>query len=160
VCTGPARLRWSKRSADILEDRGASYAALDLDWLAWFHTGTEDESAEHDMMLTNLSAVMSNYLAAGVRFFVLALALRDQSDIDYLKAKLPMPVAIVRLTVPLEEIDRRLRSDVTTGRQDDLREAAAWIAASRGAGIEDVTVANDRSIREVALHMLKWLGWT
>jgi hypothetical protein len=64
------------------------------------------------------------------------------------------------LTVPLEEIERRLASDVTSGRKDDLREAAAQLPASKGVGEEDLTVPNDRPIRQVALDVLAWLGWT
>jgi hypothetical protein len=64
------------------------------------------------------------------------------------------------LTVPLEEITRRLRSDVTTGRQDDLREAAHWLAASKGSGIEDLVMPNERPIRDVAADILDWLEWT
>ena len=70
-----------------------------------------------------------------------------------------MPLKVVRLTVPLEEIEGRLSHDVTTGRRDDLREAAAWVAASSGVGIEDLTVPNDRPVREVAVEVLNWLGW-
>jgi hypothetical protein len=70
-----------------------------------------------------------------------------------------MPLRVVRLTVPLAQIEERLRADVTTERRDDLREAAAWIATSRGVGVEDLTVANDRPIRQVATTILEWLGW-
>ena len=70
-----------------------------------------------------------------------------------------MPLKVVRLTVPLREIEGRLSHDPTTGRRDDLREAAAWVAASSGVGIEDLTVPNDRPIREVATEVLAWLGW-
>jgi hypothetical protein len=42
---------------------------------------------------------------------------------------------------------------------DDLRVASSWLAASTGVGIEEVTVANDRPIRETALEIVKWLGW-
>ena len=42
---------------------------------------------------------------------------------------------------------RRLAGDVTSGRRDDLREAAASIANNEGAGLEDVTISNDRPIR-------------
>lgn len=70
-----------------------------------------------------------------------------------------MPMRIVRLTVPLEEIERRLRSDVTTGRQDDLRHAAEQIDAAEGVGLEDLTVPNDRPIRSIASEVLDWLGW-
>ena len=69
-----------------------------------------------------------------------------------------MPLKVVRLTVPLQEIEKRLSHDVTTGRRDDLRAAAEWVAASSGVGIEDLTVPNDRPIREVAMEILNWLG--
>ena len=70
-----------------------------------------------------------------------------------------MPVRVVRLRVTMDEIDRRLRSDVTAGREDDLREAGEWAAAGLGEGFEDLTVANDRPIREVATEIVDWLGW-
>jgi hypothetical protein len=72
-----------------------------------------------------------------------------------------MPLSVVRLTVPLPEIEQRLRSNVTTARRrDDLPRAAEQIAASMGAGIEDLTVANDRPIRQVATEIVDWLEWT
>ncbi len=145
--------------ADILEGLGAPYAALDLDWLAWFDTGSLGEAAANRMLLKNLASLVSNYLAAGVRHFVLAGAYGERSELDDLRAELPMPLRVVRLSVPLPEIERRLRSDPTTGRQHDLRVATAWVAASRGVGIEDIAVTNDRPVRQVAQGILDWLGW-
>jgi len=145
--------------ADVLEKRGVPYAVLDLDFLAWFHTGSGGETAEHRMRLTNLVPIVGNYIAAGVRFFILAGSIRSVSELGGLKAHLPMPLRVVRLTVPLHEIEKRLSSDVTTGRQDDLRQAAAQVASSQGAGIEDLTVSNDRPIRQVAGDILRWLAW-
>ena len=149
----------AEEMASVLEERGASYALLDLDFLAWFDTGAADGPTEHRMMLTNLAAVAGNYLAAGVRFFVLAYAVRGAAELEDIRSELPMPLKVVRLTVPLAEIEARLGRDVTTGRRDDLREAAAWIAASRGFDIEDLTVPNDRPVRETALDVLDHLGW-
>jgi hypothetical protein len=143
----------------VLEEHNAAYALLDLDFLAWFDTGGEGGPTEHRMMLRNLAALVGNYLGVGVRFFVLAKALRDRAQLEDLRAGLPMPLKVVRLTVPLEEIEERLSHDPTTGRRDDLREAAVWVAASFGVGIEDLTVPNDRPIREVAVEVLGWLGW-
>jgi hypothetical protein len=146
--------------ADVLEQRGAPFAVLDLDFLAWFHvTGPDDRTAECRMMLANLAPVVGNYLSAGVRFFILAWAARDRTELEDLKATLSMPLKVVRLTLPLHEIRSRVRFDVTTGRQDDLRRAAEWIAGSEGEGIEDLTLPNDRPIRQVALEILDWLGW-
>jgi hypothetical protein len=48
---------------------------------------------------------------------------------------------------------------VTSGRRDDLREAAASIATAEGAGLADVTVSNDRPISVVAREVMTFLGW-
>ena len=66
---------------------------------------------------------------------------------------------VVRLTVPLPEIRQRLATNVTSGRQDDLLEAAGQIARSEGEGLEDLVVANDRPIGVVATEIMSWLGW-
>jgi hypothetical protein len=95
----------------VLEEHDAPYALLDLDFLAWFDTGSEGGPTEHLMMLRNLAALVSNYLDVGIRFFVLAKALRDRAELEDLRAGLPMPLKVVRLTVPLEEIEERLSHD-------------------------------------------------
>ena len=144
--------------ADIFGDRGEPYAVLDLDWLMWFHApGHPDE--DHDMMLRNLTPVVRNYRAAGVRTFVLARAVRDRAELASLRSTLSMPLRVVRLTVPIDEIERRLSPDVTTGRRDDLVVAREWLAAGTGEGLEDLTVANDGPVREVAGRIVTWLGW-
>jgi hypothetical protein len=145
--------------ADLLEAGGERYAAIDLDWLTWADTGSGEDGAEHRMLLTNLASVVGNYLEAGIRLFVLARSLRNRSELQSLRAAIPVPVRVVRLTVSMDEVGRRLRSDVTRGRQDDLREAGQWLAAGLGEGFEDLTVANDRPIGEVASEIVGWLGW-
>lgn len=57
------------------------------------------------------------------------------------------------------EIERRLAGDVTSGRRDDLRQAASSLAASGGMGVEDVVVKNDRPIEAVAHEVMAFLGW-
>ena len=147
--------------ADLLEKRGAPYAVLDLDWLAWFHTGTEGQGAPTDlgMLVRNLAPVVGNYLSIGIRFFVLAFAVRDRSELERLRRAVPMPLRVVRLTVPIAEIERRLHTDVTSGRRDDMREAASWMSTGEGEGVEDVALSNDRLIRAVAVDIFEWLGW-
>ena len=76
-----------------------------------------------------------------------------------MREALGIPLRVVRLEVPLADIERRLASDVTSGRRDDLRAAASSIAASEGAGIEDVLISNDRPIQTVAQAALTFLGW-
>jgi hypothetical protein len=102
---GSGKSSVAEEMAAVLEEHNAPYALLDLDFLAWFDTGGEDGPTEHRMMLTNLAAVVGNYLAVGVRFFILAKAVRDAAELEDLKAGLPMPLKVVRLTVPMEEIE-------------------------------------------------------
>ncbi|HEY7667601.1 MAG TPA: GNAT family protein [Actinomycetota bacterium] len=143
--------------ADSLEKRGEPYAVIDLDWLCWGYAGGA-EGAEHRMMLANLRPVVMNYRAAGVRSFILARALRTETELEELCGALPMPVEVVRLRVPWDEIQRRLGADLTAARSDDLRDARAWIEAGHGE-VGGIVVANDRPLAEVAGEVLERLGW-
>lgn len=146
--------------SDLLAKRRAPHALLDLDFLAWFDTGEDaGPTTGQEMMLANLDAVVGNYLRIGIRYFILALSVGSAHELDALRAALSMPVRVVRLVLALPEIEKRLSTDVTSGRRDDLRVAAGWIATDRGAGIEDVTVSNGPPIRHVAAEVLDWLGW-
>jgi hypothetical protein len=121
--------------------------------------GHEDRAAEFGLMLQNLAAVKSNYLRAGIRFFVLAYFVRSPGEVQGVREALGLPLRVVRLTTRLPSIERRLAGDVTSGRRDDLRQAAASIAAGEGAGVEDVAVSNDRPIGVVAREVMAFLGW-
>jgi hypothetical protein len=48
---------------------------------------------------------------------------------------------------------------VTVGRRQDLRNAEKWFLEGTGSNLGDVTVANDRPIREVATQILDLLEW-
>jgi AAA domain len=145
--------------ADTLEKRGQPYALIDLDYLCWGDPGSDEPGAEHEMLLKNLAPVLANYLAAGVTRFVLARAVRDADQVASLRAAMAMPLTIVALEVPWDEIERRLASDPTGARADDLREARAWRSAGDHEGIEDLTLRNDRPLRAVADDVLQHLGW-
>jgi hypothetical protein len=144
--------------ADILEKRGVPYAVIDLDWLCWGYAGG-GEGAEHRMMLANLRPVLANYLAVGVRSVILARSIRSPAELESLEDALPMRVRVVELLVPLDEIERRLGSDITAARGDDLEDARAWADAGDGTGFGDLSVANDRPLRDVADEIIDLLGW-
>jgi adenylylsulfate kinase len=143
----------------LLEQRGEPHALLDLDYLGWAGTGTEDRAAELVLMLRNLAAVAANYRQAGIRRFVLAYFVRDHAEVRAVCEALGLPLRVVRLTTPLAAIEQRLAADATSGRQDDLRETAAQLAAAEGEGTEDVTISNDRPIQAVAGEIMTFLGW-
>ena len=105
---GSGKSSVAQQIADLLEKRNAAYALLDLDFLGWFDTSGEGGPTEHSVMLKNLAALVGNYMAVGVRLFVLASAIRDGVQLDGIRAELPMSLRVVRLTVPLPEIEERL----------------------------------------------------
>jgi Adenylylsulphate kinase len=145
--------------AYLLEQQGEPYALLDLDYLSWAGTGTGGRAEEFGLMLQNLAAVAANYQRAGIRLFVLAYFVRSPGEVAAVRKALGLPLRVARLTVPLRDIEQRLAGDVTTGRRDDLQEAAVSIAAGEGVGVEDVTVTNDRPVAVVAQDVVTFLGW-
>lgn len=144
--------------ADVLEERGVPYAAIDLDWLCWGDPGDDRDGAEHRMLLRNLTPVVANYLDVGVSRFVLARSIHEAWQLDSLHETMGMPLQVVRLTAPWPVIEARLRDDLTSGREDDLAEALE-LGPDVGAGLEDHTVDNDRDLREVAHEVVALLGW-
>lgn len=139
----------------LLEQRDQPYALLDLDYLGW----VGDHATGYHMMLRNLTAIAPHYRAAGIDVFVVAYFVRDANALRSIREALGVPLRVVRLSVPWPEIERRLSSDVTSGRGDDLRDAAESVAAQEGVGVEDLVVDADRPVGTVAQEVAAWLGW-
>jgi adenylylsulfate kinase len=156
---GTGKSSLAAQIADMLEDRGLRYAALDLDWLAWGYPGSEEASAEHRMMMKNLAAVVANYHEAGVRYFVLARAFTERWELEDLIGGFPFPLTLVRLEVPPEVIEERLHGGIEAGRHDELRSRTEQVSRTEMPGVEDLTVRNDRPLVETASEILDWLGW-
>jgi len=145
--------------AHLIEARQRPYAFLDVDFLGWGGADFSDDADEHELTLINLAAVVANYRAAGVGLFVLAYFVADEDVLRRVREAAGMPLRVVRLTVPLPEIQQRLATDVTTERRYNLREAAVQLTKSDGEGLEDLVVANDRPVGVVAEEIVSWLGW-
>jgi adenylylsulfate kinase-like enzyme len=145
--------------AELLDAEDVPLAAIDLDWLIWANVPDSHGEAGNRLMLANLAPMIGNYRAAGLTRFILAGLLTSADERERLRDTLGMPLRVVRLTLPLEEIELRLATDPTSGRRDDLERAREQVADELGAGLEDLAVANDRPIGEVAAEIIRWLGW-
>ena len=141
--------------AYVLEQRERRFALLDLDYLGW----APDDEPGCRMMLRNLAAVAANYRDAGINRFVLAYFVRDLETLRGIREAVRVPLRVVRLSVPLREIERRLARDVTSGRRDDLRDAISSLERGIGLGVEDVAMDNDRPVASIARDVMSWLGW-
>ena len=135
--------------ATVLEARAISYAIVDLDFLCWFYVPGRKDPA---VGLANTAVVVEAYRDAGVRHFLVAGSIRDEAELARVRVALDMPVRVVRLVVDLGEIERRLAVYVTAARRE-------WHRDAIGTGIEDLEVANDGPIRDLAVGVLRWLGW-
>jgi len=143
----------------VLEDHGAPYGLLDVDWLGWFNAG-EDRTSHRRVVLSNVRMVCEAYLAAGVRRLALAWSIRDREQLDELRLAVPVPLRVVRLYVDAAVVQRRLATDPTQERrEDDLRVAHDWLAAGRGLGLEDLVLPGDQPVRETSEAMCRWLCW-
>ncbi len=145
--------------AYLLEQHGERFALLDLDYLSWVGPDTGDRAAEIEFLSQNLAAIAPNYRRFGATRFVLAYFVRGAAEAQAIRAALDLPLRVVRLAVPLAVIEQRLASDMTSGRRDDLREAAKQVATAEGVGLEDVTIVNDRPVDVVAQEIMAFLGW-
>ena len=144
----------------LLGLRHAPHALLDLDYLGWAGSGGDGgRDADLAMTLPNLTAVTANYLAAGIRWYILAWYIQDSSEVDAVQRALGFPMRVARLDVPLDVIGRRLGPDPTAERQENLREAARQIESGGGVGTEDILLPGDRPVRELAEDLLARLGW-
>ena len=83
--------------------------------------------------------------------------MRDGTELQALRTAAAVPLRVARLQVPLADIEHRLAADITSGRRDDLREAASSIAAAEGVGLEDVVITNDRAIEGVTEELMTFL---
>jgi adenylylsulfate kinase-like enzyme len=144
--------------AILLEEAGVPYAAIDLDWLSWYDAGVDGDDG-WDMLLANLAAVAGNYRSAGVTRLAMAGFFESAADVERLRSVLAMPLATVRLEVPLTVVEQRLSAEGTTERLANLVEARRQLAEGRGRGFADLAVAGDCPTREISLDILNWLGW-
>lgn len=129
--------------AYLLEQQGERYALLDLDYPG--RAGSDRPAGSG--LPQDLAAVAVNHRQAGIGLFVLACFVRDAGEAQRVREAAGVPLKAARLAVPLPAIGQRLTSDVTSGRTEDLDEAAASVTAREGAGLEHVVIKDDRPIR-------------
>lgn len=156
---GTGKSTVAEEIATRLEAGGVPFAAIDLDWLMWFDTGTGDEAAAERLGLDNIADLVENDLAAGIRLFVFAGWFADQRELDAFRAELSFSITVVELTAPWSTIERRLRSSPTSGRLDDLEQARSQVRSRTIGPKVDATIDGDRPVGEVAADILRLLRW-
>jgi hypothetical protein len=156
---GTGKTTVTEEIAELLEAADVPYAAIDLDWLGWANTADDHGAAAEGLLLRNLAAVVANDREAGMTRFVLAGSAESPDEVQRLAAAIDMPMRVVRLSAPIEVIERRLAAIPTTGRRADLDQVRRAVADDTGEGIGDLTLDSDRPVGELAIEILDWVGW-
>lgn len=142
--------------AELLEDAGVAYGAIDLDWLMCYDTGPG--GAGEQLRHPNLVSVVSNYRAQGIDRFALAGYCADVDEVESLRAALGMELTVVELSAPFGVIEGRLEAEGTPDRLGDLERARIQVTQPRE-GWADFVVDSARPVREVSSAILDRLGW-
>jgi hypothetical protein len=135
---------------------GARTAAVDLDWLAW----ADAPGAPVDELLeANLRAVWETFRSAGVTRLLLARRLPSRAGLAPIERALAgVELTTVRLELPRDEVERRLRARD----EHELEEHLGLLAEDeRAEPFEDAAVdAAGLSPAEVAAAALAAAGWS
>ncbi len=156
---GVGKTTTTAQVADLLEQQGVRYAALDLDWLSWAWTETPQDPVDR-LMLEHLDVVVRNLRRRGNDRFVVAGAVMTTAAWEAIRATLDLPARLVRLVAPVEVIRPRLANEPTTGRDHDALQMEAWLSApGDDVPAPDLEIANTGTILEAAQAILAWSGW-
>jgi hypothetical protein len=140
---GPGKGTVAAGIASLLGQQGEPYA---LPGLGYLGRAGSDHPAGFGLLQT-LTAVAVNHRQAGIGLFVLACFADDAGEAQRVREAVGVPLKTARLAVPMAGIGQHLTSDVTSGRRENVDEAAASVRAREGAGLKDVVIKNDRPIR-------------
>lgn len=144
---------------ELLERTEEPFALVDADWLAWLRPAPGVDLTIHDVLVENLRALWQTFRRVGVRRLVLARFLQAREEVEAIRRALDdSDLFVVRLEVPLHELEKRLRSRDS---ERELAEHLGLVANARDAGFEDAVVDSSgrRRLDEIAAEVLTIAGW-
>ncbi|MGB3306430.1 MAG: AAA family ATPase [Thermomicrobiales bacterium] len=148
VVTGPVGAGKSTVAAalsDLLGQAEIPHGMIDVDYVRWCYPTPANDRFHAKLGRRNMAAVAANYRAAGAKVIVLADVVEDMAQRGEYEAAIPdAEVSIVRLRVPLDVIERRLRTrmaqDSAESLEWHLRRAPELEAIMDERGIGDLVV--------------------
>lgn len=159
---GAGKTTLAEAISEELHERGMRHALIDLDWLGQVYPTPEGHDPyAYDLALQNLKEVWPKFQAVGAERAVVAGTLLNQDHRDRLSRALSLPMCVVLLEAPLEELEDRIRNRNHGRLLEDFLARTPQVAAEiRAAGIHDFKINNhDKSPQEVAREVLRRLGW-
>lgn len=149
----------------LLVERGVPHAGVDFDYLRLAWPAPVDDPFHLQLGLRNLSAVASNYRAAGVQHLAVAYVLTNRPDAEaFARAIGGERMLVCRLRAEPDTIEARLRqrhgSEAPWELPWFLERFKALQDELDAAAIDDVVIeVDDLSPTEAAHQVLEVAGW-
>ena len=147
-------------ASDLLAAKAIPHVAIDLDAISF---QLVPEQLARNINVRSLAAIHQHCLDAGVRRFLIAVAIEDARVLADLKTAFGVDETVVcRLTASVETMAARLRIREPGIRQEEFVQRSRQLDATLNqAALEDFTLRNDdRNVTEVAQELLRRAGWT
>lgn len=148
--------------SELLNSAGMAHAFVDIDSLRWCYPRPAHDPFRVELAMKNLSAVWTNFQAAGATHLVLADVLEAREDlVQYSTAIAEADILVVRLQASLETLLCRLqRREVGIGLDWHLRRAAVLSQQMERDKVEDILVDTEgKSVNAVAREILTRSNW-
>jgi hypothetical protein len=145
--------------ADMVEERGISVAAIDMDGLRWFYPRPSDDRFGSRVGLRHLRTMATTYRELGISTLVLADVIETGTE----RHQAAMPgydVIVVRLAVHIERLHARLRQRETdNGYAWYENRAIELTGIMERNGIGDVVIeVGDETPQQLAQRIVDRLG--
>jgi len=147
-------------ASDLLSQRKIAHGAIDLDALGLAYL--PDRASSDAVMYDNLRSVVGNYAGLGVRRFLVARAIENDTQLRLCRGNIPAANTVVcRLTASIETAEHRVATrDSGMLQREYVARVAELASILDRAHLEDFEVLNeDRDVTRVALEMLIRAGW-
>lgn len=146
---------------EIMEEQNTSCAGIDMDHFRWFFPKQPGDPFGGDVGRKNLAFLAANYRSVGIPVLAIADLVEKEEDRQKLAEALPdFEVTLIRLSVPMHLIEKRLRERESMDRLPWYLERAPeleHIMAARDVG--DIVIdVGERTPREVAAEIARRLG--
>lgn len=146
---------------EILEEHNKSCAGIDMDHLRWFFPKLPGHPYGGQVGRKNLAFLAANYRSVGVNVLAIADLIPGMEDQKKLVKALPdFNVHVIRLSVPMELVERRLRERESLERLPWYLDRAPKMERMMDArNLGDIVIdVGERTARDVATEIAERLN--
>lgn len=160
---GVGKTAVAKEMGELLLRAGARRAVIDLDVLGEVSPPCPEGTFNSPLVARNLAAIWPNFRDHGVDRLVLARVVGGKEEVAAYRSAIPeAAMRVCRIAAPPATVAERLAARETGIKRDFLLRITSGLDERLSRlGVEDFTVENaaGRSLTDVALEVLRLLGW-